>query len=289
METVTLILLLALQLQMLAVLYVLLKKRGKRLSKRPVFVDTSALMDGRIMAAVQSGFTPAELVIPESVVAELQLLADGADNDRRARARHGLDVVAMLRESPHTHARVLRDGKPTTGVDDRLIELAEKHRGAICTIDFNLNKVAATRDIAVLNINELAQELRMAHLPGETVSLPILQKGNDARQGVGYLPDGTMVVVEQAHDDIGKTVEIEFIRSLQTAAGRMLFAKKTSVKPAKAEQPSNKRTARGRAPASASTKSQSDTPAKKPAQRRRPRSAKSSEASLVALANTPQK
>lgn len=191
-----------------------------------VYVDTSALMDGRIMAAAMSGFIPRDLAIPRSVLAELQLLADGSDGDKRTKARHGLDVASALREHADLRVKIIDDGEAEKGVDEQLLLLARKNGGAICTVDYNLAKVAEVEQIKVLNINELAKQLRMNYLPGEKVSLKITQKGNDRHQGVGYLSDGTMVVVEQAANDIDKTVEIEFIRSLQTAAGRMMFAKK---------------------------------------------------------------
>lgn len=198
-------------------------------SQRKVYVDTSALMDGRVVAAAQTGFIPGRLVIPKSVLEELQLLADSADSDKRSRARAGLDVAKQLQELDTTSVEILDDSFISSGgVDERLRELARKNNGAICTIDFNLNKVATVEGIPVLNVNDLAGSIRMAYLPGERLSLLLAQKGNDSHQAVGYLSDGTMVVVEKASGDIGKTVEIEFIRSIQTAAGRMLFAKKVS-------------------------------------------------------------
>ncbi len=200
--------------------------KNKRLAK-PVFVDTSVLMDGRVLTAAMTGFVPSRLVIPRSVVSELQLVADSADPDKRSRARRGLDAINELKEIKHVSVEILHDGPVGHGgVDTRLVELAKKHHGYICTIDFNLNKVAQVEGIFVLNINELASNLRMAFLPGEKVSLELIQKGNDSQQAVGYLSDGTMVVVEKAVKDIGTTVEVEFIRALQTAAGRMMFAKK---------------------------------------------------------------
>ncbi len=202
-------------------------KSGSSSKVRPVFIDTSVLMDGRIVTAASTGFIPAKIIIPKSVIAELQLLADTADSDKRSRARHGLDVAAELQNSASTTVEVLDDGETdNSGVDGRLVELAKKHNGAICTIDFNLNKVAKVEGVFTLNINELAQSLRMAFLPGERLSLKLVQKGQDRHQAVGYLADGTMVVVEQAAKQIGEQVDIEFIRSLQTAAGRMMFAKK---------------------------------------------------------------
>lgn len=201
--------------------------RTSSTKKRMIFVDTSVLIDGRIIAVAESGFIGDTLAIPRSVIGELQFLADNADHDKRARARHGLDIVKELQEMPHLDVIIFQDGsKAEEGVDERLLNLAKKHGGVICTIDYNLNKVAVVEGIAVLNVNQLAQSLRMAYLPGERMMLELVQKGQDSHQGVGYLADGTMVVVEQANKNIGQTVEIEFIRSLQTAAGRMMFARK---------------------------------------------------------------
>lgn len=198
-----------------------IKKQG-----RLIFVDTSVLIDGRIISVAKSGFLSDTLVVPRSVVGELQFLADNADHDKRARARYGLDVVTELQSIPQVEVEILQDGsKADEGVDERLLKLAKEHTGAICTIDYNLNKVAVVEGITVLNINELAQTLRMAYLPGEKMLLELVQKGQDSHQGVGYLPDGTMVVVENASKYIGTSVEIEFIRSLQTAAGKMMFAR----------------------------------------------------------------
>lgn len=208
-----------------------------RKQNRPIFVDTSVLIDGRILAVAQSGFIGDTLVIPRSVIGELQFLADNADHEKRARARHGLDVVQELQQMPQVTVEILQDGsKAEEGVDERLLKLAKQYSGAICTIDFNLNKVAQVEAITVLNVNELAQSLRMAYLPGEKMLLELVQKGQDAHQAVGYLADGTMVVVEHAFKQIGQTVEIEFIRSLQTAAGKMMFAKPVVVASASKKQ-----------------------------------------------------
>lgn len=210
-----------------------------------VMIDTSALMDGRIVTAAQTGFMPSKIVIPKSVVAELQLLADQADAEKRSRARRGLDAIQEMQDIPGLTVRILDDGAMTAGgVDERLVTLAKKYDGSICTIDFNLNKAATVQGIKVLNINELAGNIRMAFLPGETVSLALTQKGQSGGQAVGYLKDGTMVVVDKAGSLIGQTVEIEFIRSLQTAAGRMLFAKPTK----QTEQVTTASEPRGRSP-----------------------------------------
>lgn len=203
-------------------------KKTKHSKKQhvPIFVDTSVLIDGRIVAIAESGFITSTLYIPRSVVGELQFLADNGDTDKRTRARHGLDVISELQAIKQVRAEIFSDStKAEEGVDNRLLKLAKEYNGAICTIDFNLNKVAQVEGIQVLNVNDLAMTLRMAFLPGEKTKLEISQKGNDSHQGVGHLADGTMVVVEHASQLIGKTVEVEFIRSLQTAAGKMMFAR----------------------------------------------------------------
>lgn len=207
------------------------KKLSHKKEVRPIFVDTSVLIDGRIIAVAGSGFVSGVLNIPRSVIGELQFLADNADNEKRSRARHGLDVVSELQNMPGVQVKIFQDGsRAEEGVDERLLKLAKTYQGSICTIDYNLNKVAQVEGIVVLNVNDLAMSLRMAYLPGEKMLLELTQKGQDSHQAVGHLTDGTMVVVEHANDKIGQTVEIEFIRSLQTAAGKMMFAKLVGVK-----------------------------------------------------------
>ena len=204
-----------------------LPKNSIKSKDRAILVDTSVLMDGRIAAVAQTGFIGGTLVIPRSVIGELQFLADHADADKRARARYGLDVVTELQAMERVDVELLQDGsRAREGVDDRLLKLAKQHGAVIMTLDYNLNKVAAVEGTEVLNLNELAQSIRMEHLPGEKITLEIIQKGQDAHQGVGYLPDGTMVVVDQANSQIGQTLDVEIVRNLQTAAGRMIFAKK---------------------------------------------------------------
>jgi uncharacterized protein YacL len=202
------------------------KNKGTTKQQFPIFVDTSVLIDGRITAIAQSGFVTSTLCIPRSVVGELQFLADNADTEKRTRARHGLDVINELQSISRVKTDIFNDGtRAEEGVDNRLLQLAKQHGGAICTIDYNLNKVAQVEGIPVLNVNDLAMSLRMAFLPGERTQLELKQKGNDSHQAVGHLPDGTMVVVEHASQLMGKLVEVEFIRGLQTAAGKMMFAR----------------------------------------------------------------
>lgn len=193
--------------------------------RRKVFVDTSALMDSRLIAVAQTGFIGDEILIPRSVTNELQLLADSKDSEKRLRARAGLDTVRELERVIYFNASIYDDELDRTPVDNRLIELAKLHHGLILTNDYNLQKVASTEHIDVLNLNELALALRNQYLPGERTILKIVAAGSNAHQGVGYLKDGTMVVVDNASDKIGHEIEVEFVRLNQTASGTMMFAK----------------------------------------------------------------
>jgi len=196
-----------------------------------ILCDTSVLIDGRILAFARSGLISGRLVVPRSVVRELQFMADKADHDKRERARYGLEVIEKLQELTQVDTVVTDDGSTSEhGVDEQLILLAQKHGAKLCTIDYNLNKAARVQAVEIININELAHALRVIHLPGETVSVELVQPGQDKKQGVGYLDDGTMVVVDDSRDYIGKTVSVQLTRVLQTAAGRMMFAKRASVK-----------------------------------------------------------
>jgi uncharacterized protein YacL len=192
---------------------------------RKVILDTCALIDGRILELSKSGFIPDELIIPEFIVHELQMLADGSDSRKRARARYGLDVIKELQNSPNCKVTInkmlLNDAIQT---DDKLVKLAKKLNTPLYTTDYNLNKVAEISGVTVLNVNELAQQLRPEILPGELATIKLVQKGSNQMQAVGYLDDGTMVVVNNGVKLIGKTTQVEISRSLQTAAGKMLFA-----------------------------------------------------------------
>ncbi|HEU4830924.1 MAG TPA: hypothetical protein VFS65_02000 [Candidatus Saccharimonadales bacterium] len=262
METIIIITLLVIAAEVTYLVAVNTKKLTHGKSKRHIFVDTSVLIDGRIIAVAQSGFIGDTLSIPRSVIGELQFLADNADSEKRSRARHGLDVVTELQRMPGVSVEIFQDGsKAEEGVDERLLMLAAKHHGAICTIDYNLNKVAQVEGITVLNVNDLAMSLRMAYLPGEKMMLELIQKGQDGHQAVGHLTDGTMVVVEHASSYIGKTVEIEFIRSLQTAAGKMMFAKMAGDRKSdKKDEPLKKIVKAVRS----NTRSEKTTPARQP-------------------------
>ncbi len=193
--------------------------------KRKVYIDTSALMDPRLLSVAKTGFISDDLIITRSVIHELQLLADGKDHDKRLRARAGLDVIRELERVVYFNISIIDDALDRTPVDNRLLELAKANHGAILTNDFNLKKVAATDHIDALSLNELALAMRAEYLPGEHANVKILNTGSNQGQGVGYLRDGTMVVVDRASNHIGEEVEVEFIRLNQTAAGSMMFAK----------------------------------------------------------------
>ena len=192
-------------------------------TKRKIYVDTSALMDGRILAIAKTGFIGGELLIPRSVIREMQLLADGKDSEKRSRARFGMDVANELTNAGYIKATVVQDKLDHTPVDERLLELAKSNSGEIITNDYNLSKVATTEKIKVLSVNELALVLRAEFLPGESFMLKINSVGSNPNQGIGYLPDGTMVVVDNAAKLVGKEIRVEFVRFIQTSAGRMMF------------------------------------------------------------------
>jgi len=223
------ILILVITLLILAETSALIVKNRKQIfgtsQKRKIYVDTSALIDGRILAVAQTGFIGDDLIIPRSVIREMQILADGKDPHKRNRARAGLDNVNSLERVEFCNVEILQDELDRTPVDDRLIALAKANHGAICTTDYNLQKVAITEKIDVLNVNELALALKDEVNPGERMKLKIIGTGNNAGQGVAYTEEGVMVIVDNAAKKVGKEVEVEFLRSLQSPAGRMFFAK----------------------------------------------------------------
>lgn len=201
------------------------KKRPKSEREQTVILDTCALIDGRILAIAKAGFVPHRLIIPQFVIAELQHLADVGDSQKRERARFGLDVIRELQDMRRCVVIIARElFKQVKEVDDKLIALAKQYGAMLYTTDYNLNKVAQIEGVTVLNVNELAQALRPPRLPGEQVEIKVTQVGQDKTQGVGYLDDGTMVVVEQAARLLGQRVRVEFSRILQTQAGKMMFA-----------------------------------------------------------------
>jgi uncharacterized protein YacL len=190
-----------------------------------LLVDTSAIIDGRISDIVATGFLDRELVIPVFVLHELQRVADSADSLRRARGRRGLEVVHDLRRSEHPVATPDVDYDDLNEVDAKLVRLASERSLPILTTDYNLNRVAKIQRVRVLNINELANALKPAVLPGESLRVKVLREGKEADQGVGYLDDGTMIVIEGARRMVGDTVEVEVTSVLQSPSGKMIFTK----------------------------------------------------------------
>lgn len=223
----TLLLITAINLLLsLFIMWKLLPSGIKKSKGNIVLLDTSAIMDGRVVEVVKSGFVPSELLIPRFVIAELQLLADKADHLKRERARFGLQVIQTLQDSKHATVSIISDDiKSESGVDEKLVKLALRLKALLFTTDYNLLKVAEIEGVRVLNINELAQNLRPTRIPGEHAEIKIVSKGQEKTQGVGYLDDGTMVVVEHAGAKQGQFVKVEFTRNLQTTAGRMMFAR----------------------------------------------------------------
>lgn len=220
-----------------------LRQRTLKVARGSILLDTCSLMDGRIVDVAKTGIITAELIIPRSVIHEMQLLADKSDHDKRARARKGLDNVRELQKLESVSVTIINDGLAEEGgVDERLLNLARKYDASICTTDYNLNKVARVIGVTVINVNELAQRLRLKFIPGEHIEVRITQTGANRNQGVGYLDDGTMIVVEDAKEFIDQKVKVEITRSFQTEAGRMMFAKLVKSSPSK---PSKNNGARG--------------------------------------------
>lgn len=200
---------------------------GEKVTKNTFkILDTSVIIDGRIADIVETGFVDGTLVIPQFVLRELQLVADSSDSMKRNRGRRGLDILQRIQKMPQLNIQILEDDFPNVrDVDMKLIELAKVYDCKIVTNDFNLNKVAQLHGVEVLNINELANALKPVVLPGETMRVFILKEGKEYNQGVAYLDDGTMVVVDNARKMISKTIDISVTSVLQTTAGKMIFGR----------------------------------------------------------------
>jgi uncharacterized protein YacL len=199
------------------------EKGGKRYFK---ILDTSVIIDGRIADIAETGFLDGVVVIPQFVLRELQLVADSADSMKRNRGRRGLDILQRIQKMPELDVQILDDDFPNVReVDMKLVELAKVYGCRIVTNDFNLNKVAQLHGLDVLNINELANALKPVVLPGEIMRVFILKEGKEYNQGVAYLDDGTMVVVDNAKKMISKTIDISVTSVLQTTAGKMIFGR----------------------------------------------------------------
>ncbi len=191
-----------------------------------MIIDTSAIIDGRIADICETGFLDGAFIIPQFILHELQHIADSSDSLRRTRGRRGLNMLQRIQKSPDVKVRIVDEDFPRIKeVDAKLVALARAMNGKVITTDFNLNKVCEVQGIGVLNVNELANALRPVALPGESMHVYVLKEGKEATQGVAYLDDGTMVVVENGRRMIGKKLDVVVTSVLQTTAGRMIFAK----------------------------------------------------------------
>ena len=197
---------------------------------RTILLDTSVIIDGRILDIARTGFISGLLMIPRFVLNELQYIADSADGLRRQRGRRGLDILTQLQKEPGIPVQISDiDVEGTREVDDKLVILARQVKSAILTNDYNLNRVAELQGVPVLNVNELANSVKTVLLPGETLLVNVIQEGRESGQGVGYLDDGTMVVVEDGIKFLHSEIEVSVTKVLQTAAGRMIFARPEEV------------------------------------------------------------
>jgi len=187
-------------------------------------LDTSAIIDGRVGELCKSGFIEGSLVVPRFVLNELQNLADSSDNTRRARGRHGLDLLNELRQTPNNEVKIHETTDSNEPVDSRLIRLARLLNSRIVTTDYNLGRVAELQKVRVLNVHLLAGILRSSVIPGEKLRLKLIKEGKEAHQAVGFLPDGTMIVVNHGRALLGQEVDVTISGAIQTAAGRMVFA-----------------------------------------------------------------
>ncbi|MHC4545081.1 MAG: TRAM domain-containing protein [Planctomycetota bacterium] len=207
--------------------YVEFAKQSK--GARPLILDTSAIIDGRVADLCESKLFDAPVVIPRFVLNELQLIADSADKLKRTRGRRGLDILNSMQSSSVIDVEIddtiIPEVEEVKGVDQKLMMFAKSSDGRVATTDYNLTKVAQVREVDVVNINDLANSLKTVALPGETMDVRIIKPGEETDQGIGYLADGTMVVVEGARDKIGRDLAISITSSLQTSAGKMIFGK----------------------------------------------------------------
>jgi uncharacterized protein YacL len=195
-------------------------------SEKSKILDTSVIIDGRIADITETGFIEGPLIIPQFILNELQHIADSSDSIKRTRGKRGLEVLHHIQKQANVDVRIVdKDYLAVKEVDSKLIEVAKEIRGKIITNDSNLNKVAELQGIEVLNINELANSIKPVVLPGEEINVKILKEGKEMGQGVAYLDDGTMIVVDNGRKQMGKTIDVVVTSVLQTPAGRMIFAR----------------------------------------------------------------
>jgi uncharacterized protein YacL len=191
-----------------------------------ILLDTSVIIDGRIADIARTGFIPGSLLIPRFVLNELQYIADSPDSLRRQRGRRGMEVLSQLQKEPNIPVRVSDvDVEGVREVDDKLVILARQLRCPILTNDYNLNRIAELQGVSILNVNELANAVKSVLLPGEILSVRVIQEGKESGQGVGYMDDGTMVVIENGREYMGHEIPVTVTKVLQTAAGRMIFGR----------------------------------------------------------------
>lgn len=195
--------------------------------RRKIYVDSSVLIDGRIIEIAKTGFIGGEMIILKSVLRELQLLADGKDSEKRNRGRSGLETAAELERVVGVNTMIVNDipELERVQVDEQLLKYAKENKGWVLTLDYNLLKVAEAENIATLNINDLSLAVRNEFATGDKVEIKIIEKGSNKGQGVGYLADGTMVVVDKASDKIGQEIMVELVKFHETSAGKMFFAR----------------------------------------------------------------
>jgi uncharacterized protein YacL len=194
-------------------------------SSERILVDTSVIIDGRVADIAETGFLQGELIIPRFVLRELQTIADSSDPLKRTRGRRGLDILNRIQKDPHIEVKIHETDFPEiSDVDAKLVKLAKALDAKVFTNDYNLNKVAEFQQVRVLNVNDLANALKPVILPGEAMNVRIVREGKEAGQGVAYLDDGTMVVVNNGRDRIGQKLDVNVTSVLQTSAGRMIFA-----------------------------------------------------------------
>lgn len=192
---------------------------------QPIIIDTSALIDGRILDIAKTSFIYGTVLIPTFVITELQQVADSSDYIKRTRGRRGFEIIDELKKIKGLRIEIWEREVTAKTVDDKLLKLAKNLKGKIITTDYNLNRVASVTGVAVLNINDLANALKAVAVPGESLKIKMLHIGKDPKQAVGYLPDGTMVILENGADLVGQEVTMEVTRLLQASAGKMIFGK----------------------------------------------------------------
>ncbi|MFH0807216.1 MAG: PIN domain-containing protein [Elusimicrobiota bacterium] len=205
---------------------VILKRGHRKRATDLIILDTSAVIDGRIADIAETRFLSGAFVVPRFVIEELQTLADSSDTHKRNRARRGLDIIAKLQKEENVTVKIFdKDYPELHDTDAKLLQLARELDSKVVTTDFNLNKVAALQGVVVLNINDLSNSLKPIYLPGETMPIFLVKEGKEHHQAIGYLDDGTMVVVEEGRRFVGKRIEVTVTSILQTSSGRMVFTR----------------------------------------------------------------